>query len=177
MTEYPDIPTEPNQALLCINFLLIIAMVGNFVYMLKTLPLIETLLPAHLVIILPSVLYHLFPDLRSNIWYSLVSHLLCIMTLLIVAAGIAFYIWFDDGQLRKVVKYFGLQIFLPASVMAISLLLLMDYGHSPVLYSVPTLDKNGEVIGFVSNQFIQKAGENTIYSFQGNLSSPSFQQI
>ncbi|CAI2382473.1 unnamed protein product [Moneuplotes crassus] len=163
--------------LLCINFILILAHAAYVAYLVISTSVKEALVPFQVAALLPSVLYHLFPGLRANLWYTLISHAICILIFGCLILCILSYIFNTNGFNKTLMVFFGRALFIPISIISVSLLLLMNFGHSKIQYSIPIIGKDGDIIGYVSDEFIQNTNEDQVYLFKANTASTMLYQV
>ena len=107
--------------------LVIIDSVAVFKFLIDDLDMIIYILPTHAIILLPSILYQVSPEIRDNITYKTISNLI---SFIMVGFGVInfFLLSCEDDPITLLLYYLiFISVSLPGAIISASLLLLLKF--------------------------------------------------
>mmetsp|Transcript_14154 Transcript_14154/g.15822 ORF Transcript_14154/g.15822 Transcript_14154/m.15822 type:complete len:133 (+) Transcript_14154:72-470(+) len=122
------------------NIIFMIADVALIVYVNIPSAHLTFLFPIHGVILLPSIIYHFFPNIRSNLIFNWFAHLISSLSLGLMVVSIVAFVMMEDGFGKIGMLVLILVVTLPAALIGLSLIVLLS-----------TDTKNKRMIYYVQN--------------------------
>mmetsp|Transcript_39678 Transcript_39678/g.39264 ORF Transcript_39678/g.39264 Transcript_39678/m.39264 type:complete len:156 (-) Transcript_39678:47-514(-) len=108
-----------------------IVLVGYFLVTTAATEAWQMLVPVHLVILMPSLLYHWRPNLKNNFLFSWVAHTISSLLIALFFLNVAVLFYMEDGWGQLGMFIFIILVTFPSALISFSLLMLLNSGTTP----------------------------------------------